>query len=331
MTDGRANAARVVSGADGSHIRMLLVEDRQHDADFIRMMLKRSSEIIVSIDHVTTLHDAFEKSRAEQYDIILLDLGLPDSSGIDSVTRLRSCSPDTPVVVLTGDDRTATALQAIDSGAQDYLPKQHVVGQLLTRIMHHSIARHNQLVRAQSEALVDGLTGLANRRACEQELERRRCEFTRHQHPLSFAVVDIDHFKSVNDSWGHEVGDQVIRAVADTLAAHVRKSDVVARYGGEEFAIILPMTRLPGAQTVIRRCHQAVSELQVGTNQLEITVSIGVAEIRDGDDFRSLFERADQALYRAKRGGRNRYVLEIDGPDAGDGRAAAAGSRDQGA
>lgn len=302
-------SSELLKSESDSPIRLLLVEDSAHDAEFIGMMLKRAPEIEVRIDHVTTLADAVQACQRDEFDIVLLDLGLPDSSGTSSVTRLRASSPSTPIVVLTGDDRSATGQEAIDLGAQDYLTKQHVVTGLLTRMMKHSIQRHNRLVKAQSEALHDGLTGLANRRAFDAELQRRVSDFQRHGHPFCLAMLDIDHFKSVNDRWGHDVGDEVIRAVAGELSRSLRPTDHVARYGGEEFAIMLSLTKLVDAKNVILRRCLSISGLSIGGPQLRVTVSCGLAEMVDQEDAGTFVSRTDKALYAAKHAGRNRLMM----------------------
>jgi two-component system cell cycle response regulator len=294
-------------------IRMLLVEDSQHDAEFITMMLQRSQEIVAQVDHVRSLREAIDALHRCKYDIVLLDLGLPDSSGTDSVSRLRDCAPDTPVVVLTGDDRNDTAMSAINSGAQDFLPKQHLVGQLLTRMTKHSIARHHQLAQAQADALVDGLTGIPNRRSHDIETDRQLSDFRCHGNPFCVAVFDIDHFKRINDRWGHDAGDQAIKAVANALAISARDSDHVCRYGGEEFALTMPRTEITEAQIGVLRCHRAVSPLVVGEQEITLTVSVGLAEITDQEDGRTLLARADEALYGAKCAGRNRCMLHYEG------------------
>ena len=294
--------------ATDAPIRLLLVEDNQQDAEFIAMMLHRSQEISIRVDRASTLAEAMASLGQERYDIVLLDLGLPDSVGTESVSRIRDLVPYVPVVVLTGDDRGDTAIAAIDSGAQDYLSKHHLVGQLLSRVVQHSIARNSRLIRAQSEALVDGLTGHANRRACDAEIQRRMADYQRHQHPFCVAIFDIDHFKQVNDRWGHQAGDDVIRAVSNTLVQHSRESDLVARYGGEEFVITFPMTRLEGAEQVVKKCHAAISELKVGPQQIPVTASAGFAEIKESEDAEGLVARADKALYAAKVAGRNRVL-----------------------
>lgn len=296
-------------------IRVLLVEDNHDEAEFVTMMLDRSPEINVHVKHVMTLGEAVAAAHRSRYDVVLLDLGLPDSTGTEGIVRLKACSPNMPIVVLTGDDRHDTAIAAIDSGAQDYLPKQHLVVKLLTRMTRHSIARHRTLMQAQSEALIDGLTGLANRRGCDAEIDRRLSDFKRLGHPFCVALIDIDHFKQFNDRWGHETGDQVIQAVANVLADTTRDFAHVARYGGEEFVITFPQIQMPAARHSVMRCQRAVSNLVVGEQQLQTTVSIGYAEVTEHDDWRSLFARTDEALYAAKRSGRNRCMPNMGEAD----------------
>jgi diguanylate cyclase (GGDEF)-like protein len=291
-----------------SPIQLLLVEDPQHDADSIAMLLTRTPEFEVDVNQVTSLSEAIDASQKCQYDIVLLDLGLPNGANAKLVSRLRDCAPNTPIVIVNDEDRDDTSVASFDADSAEILPKQRVVARLLTRMMQHSISRHHQLVQAQSDALMDVLTGHANRRACEAEIERRLSDFERHGHPFCVALFDIDHFKRVNDRWGHDAGDQVIKAVASALDESSRITDQLARYGGEEFAITFPMARLPNAQNIVLRCHRAVSQLLIGEQQLQVTVSAGSAQISAQDNARSLLARADAALYAAKLAGRNRCM-----------------------
>lgn len=292
-----------------SPMRVLLIEDRDQDAEFISMMLERSPEISVTVDQVLTLSKAIDLCQGQSFDVILLDLGLPDSPGVDAVSSIRSHVPETPIVVLTGDDRDETAIQAINAGAQDYLPKQHVVGSLLARILKHSIARQLRLNRANSNALIDSLTGLGNRRAFDSELDRRINDFHRHRFPFCVALFDIDHFKSINDRWGHAVGDEVIKGVAEAISARGRKSDHFSRYGGEEFSMVMPMTPIDGAKLAVRRCIIRTRLAKASEHDLSVTTSCGLTEVAESDTVASVVERADAALYEAKRRGRNRLVV----------------------
>ncbi|MEJ2576705.1 MAG: GGDEF domain-containing protein [Gammaproteobacteria bacterium] len=161
--------------------------------------------------------------------------------------------------------------------------------------------------RAVQRALRDPLTGVANRAAFEQALARE-LELARRQHiPLSLLIVDIDHFKACNDCHGHSFGDDVLRAVANTVTTTVRRSDLVFRYGGEEFVVLASHTAAPGARLLAERIRENVARLRtIGGRELSLSVSVGVTAFQEDDDARHLFDRADAALYRAKAEGRDR-------------------------
>jgi diguanylate cyclase len=159
-----------------------------------------------------------------------------------------------------------------------------------------------------SQARTDPLTGLANRRALNQELERRMAQFQRQQRPFSLLLIDMDHFKQFNDNHGHQAGDEMLCMMARALRDTVRDTDLAARYGGEEFAIVLPGTNLSDAKCAAERIRRAVAEIRLTFRgaTLRDTVSVGLAETERMDDAQSLIQRADDSLYAAKEAGRNR-------------------------
>ncbi len=164
-------------------------------------------------------------------------------------------------------------------------------------------------------ARTDALTGLHNRRAFDDELNRRYAEWERRKTPFSLLMIDVDHFKKFNDTHGHQAGDQVLRDVATALSTTTREMDLVARYGGEEFAVILPVTPLADAGRAAERARSAVaaSITRVGGTELSVTTSIGVGQIVPGENAERLVQRADEALYAAKKAGRNRAWFQADG------------------
>lgn len=172
-----------------------------------------------------------------------------------------------------------------------------------------------QLEQAQEEARVDALTGLPNRRAFDEKIEQLHALFGRGNSPYVVALLDIDHFKSVNDDHGHAVGDKVLGFVSDVLRSTQRWTDHVARYGGEEFVILLPRMTGHKAKFVIDRQREKIERaaLAVGRQSLSVTVSAGVAEVLPGDTISKVLARADKALYAAKAAGRNQTCLEDDG------------------
>ena len=181
-----------------------------------------------------------------------------------------------------------------------------------------------QRLREQSEAFErqareDGLTGLANRRAFDEALARESGRAVRSDVPLSLALIDIDHFKQVNDSFSHAVGDEVLREIARLMRAHSREVDEVARWGGEEFAVLMPHTQLDQAEAACERLRTAVERNDWASIApgLAVTVSIGIARLTDSEHREKLVSRADDALYRAKQQGRNRVCIAGKGASAG--------------
>ena len=291
--------------------RVLLIEDDTGDAQMIGILLARSAEVEATVEHVTTLGDAIASLYEQQFDVLIVDLCLPDNDGLAALPRLKACAPGTPIVVLTGHDDAEMALDAIRYGAQEYLSKEHMMGHLLARVIRHSMARQRQLRAAQEDALTDTLTRIANRRCLEMELDRRFADFRRHKSPLSLTMLDVDYFKRVNDTWGHDAGDQVLRALATTLTDETRETDLVARYGGEEFVIVMPATPSSEACGVVETVRSAIGRLRWPNvdSTLSVTISGGLAEAHEDDDPEQLLRRADRALYAAKANGRDRSLF----------------------
>ena len=170
---------------------------------------------------------------------------------------------------------------------------------------------------AVERALRDPLTGALNRAALEEALQREVEVARRQGTPLTVLVIDIDHFKAVNDTYGHRFGDDVLRAVAHAVSDTIRRSDALYRYGGEEFVVIASHTQPPGAQQLAERIRSSVAAIgMVGGRPMEVSVSVGLAVLRTGESGEMLFQRADQALYRAKQTGRNRVESDDRGPIA---------------
>lgn len=169
-----------------------------------------------------------------------------------------------------------------------------------------------EIRKLQAVATTDPLTGVGNRRSFDQEITRRVTQFRRYGTPCSLLIIDADHFKTINDTWGHDAGDQVLISMAKVIAATLRDIDPLFRIGGEEFAALLPETVGPNARTAAERVRVAVSESQIpaANRRLEVTVSVGGAELLVDDSVESWFKRADTQLYAAKKGGRNRISLD---------------------
>jgi diguanylate cyclase (GGDEF)-like protein len=256
----------------------------------------------------------FKKTPA---DLALIDLKLPDISGIEVLNRIKTDSPSAQAIILTGSATLESAIEATNNGAFSYLLKPYEIGQLLLHVKRaiekqqaeqRIISDSIELRRLNSEledlALHDPLTGLANRRLMDIMLSKSLARAVRYARPLSIVMVDIDHFKAYNDSYGHMAGDRMLSDVAAIIAGRTREGDLAVRYGGEEFLVLLHHTDMKGARTAAEEMRQAVE-----TN-LGITISLGVAAFSpEAGTAADLISLADDALYRAKQNGRNRVEV----------------------
>lgn len=293
-------------------INILLVDDDTADRKLARLALQsglQSMEFI--IDQAETLTKAFDILKKTDIDLVLLDLGLPDSTGIDTVVKLRNTNPNIPIIVLTGLADEQVGVEAIRKGAIDYMTKPFNPSGLRTRI-----GITLQIVELQKKLLLlantDELTGLANRRhffdVLDREILRAKIEGT----CLSVMMLDIDHFKSANDTYGHRGGDEILKQMGKILQENIYPLDVAARYGGEEFVILMPGTSPAKALQATERLRKIVDRYRWKAldKQISITTSIGLASIDSNNLISSydLIEKADTALYAAKRKGRNCVV-----------------------
>ncbi len=296
-------------------ISILLIEDNPGDERLVREALRDSPGIqVVSADR---LESGMERLAAEKVDGILLDLTLPDSQGLDSVLKLRQREAEVPIVVLTGLDDEETAIKALHAGAQDYLVKNQLNPRLLAHTLRYAIERKRLDDRVYFQATHDDLTGLPNRALFRDRLqhtlaraERNRDE-ARGQPLAAVLLLDLDHFKTVNDTRGHAVGDKVLQAVAQRLQETLRKGDTIARLGGDEFAILVEgFSAGSDAAAVAQKILQSLEKpVAADGEEFPIGTSIGISLYpADGEDGEALFKHADLALYRAKER-RNRYVF----------------------
>lgn len=300
-------------------MRILLVEDSLADARLIQENLRGSTwRNRIDIRHVETLAQALEELDKGRYDCILLDLGLPDGRGVQSVPLLRDKSPDSAIVVMTGLDDESTALAALKLGAQEYAVKGMPAGELLVRLLRHAIERHGMLnelnkLREQEyfQATHDLLTGLPNRQLFTDRARQMVEQVRRQGGQLAVCYIDLDGFKPINDTYGHAVGDLLLKTVADELRQSIRVSDSAARLGGDEFAVLVAPSqsgRLEAqqiAQRVIDRVH-AIAVIE--GHPVRIGASVGIAVLPDhADDLEHLLHHADMAMYAAKQGGRGCY------------------------
>ena len=288
---------------------VLLVEDNPGDVRLIREMLAEEPEAPFRLSSVDRLSRGLEFVTLNETALVLLDLSLPDSHGMETFSRMYAHSPKTPIIVLTGNDDHALALSAVKRGAQDYLVKGKIDRELLQRAMQYAVERKRYQEQLERQANYDGLTGLPNRQLLHDRLHQA-VSTQRQIHSISVVFIDLDHFKVINDSLGHNSGDEVLRHVAERLRSSVRDGDTVARIGGDEFVLILnDQTKEDVIFRAMKRIITKVSEpMRIGSRELNITCSAGISvHPQDGFDVETLLKNADAAMYRAKANGRNNF------------------------
>ena len=309
-------------------LKVMVVEDSKVTMKALCNYLKR-----MGVDEPLTAvtgQDAITLFRKHRPDIVLLDAILPDIDGFDIAKKFRRMEKGdewTAIIFLTSMDKDEDVAHGIDAGGDDYLlkPISEVVLKAKINAMRRLVEMQRALVGVTQElntankelerlSTTDGLTGIANRRFFDQLSLRewQRCE--RMKKPMALIMVDVDHFKKYNDTYGHQGGDECLKAVAAQVArAAPRASDLAARYGGEEFVLVLGETTVDGAKWVANNIRQHVAELNIphsASNIGHVSVSCGVASLMplEGMSFEILLKIADEALYKAKEQGRNTVV-----------------------
>jgi len=288
---------------------VLLIEDNPGDARLIREMIAEQPDAPFNVSTVERLAQGLERLSAGETGLVLLDLSLPDSLGLDTFSKVYAHSPSVPIIVLTGNDDQTVALSAVKNGAQDYLIKGRLDRELLVRSMRYSIERKRYQQQLEHQANYDALTGLPNRNLLHDRLHQ---SVYGQRLPRAVAVVfiDLDHFKFVNDSLGHSIGDELLKAMAERLRLMLRDGDTVARLGGDEFVLIL---NDQSSEEVIYRAMQRITAelaqpIAIDGKELVVTCSAGISLYpQDGPDVGTLLKNADAAMYRAKEHGRNNF------------------------
>ncbi len=299
-----------------SIVKMLLVDDEPDFAGFFRISLRSEKRVSFDIETVNTLESALKILNEKTFQLILLDLGLPDSQGLATFERIVEAHPEIACVILSGTDNETLALEAVKKGAQDYVVKGEVRGKMLARILSYALERHHQKLQIEvlNESLeklsfLDPLTQLLNRRGLQRMLSREIEIAGREGATLSVILLDLDNFKAINDSFGHAVGDIVLQEISKVLKRTVRGTDYVSRIGGDEFIILLPNTRLAEGLHFSERIRLAISQTTVvesGGKSIKTTASLGVMNVNKRTaSVDSLLEGTHAALVKSKRAGKN--------------------------
>ncbi len=290
---------------------VLLIDDDPHIHDLVVFHLEDQVGSIVSAhDASSGLSLAIQESPA----LILLDIRMPDEDGVSLCRRLQNIpeTRDIPVVFLTGCEEQDQLAQAFDAGAVDYIKKPICRTELLARVTARLRAKSN-LDRIREQARVDGLTGLGNRSALDESLLERSSNWDKDGLSFSLAILDLDHFKKINDEHGHRMGDQVLSAAASSFARISRPCDSLFRYGGDEFVVIIPGEDSSDALRIVQRMVESVDRIVLPSPRGEVRVTCSAGLIVPSEsqailELSQVLEFADQALYHAKRLGRNRAV-----------------------
>ena len=300
----------------GRNGRVLMVDDRPALSE--RMQATLSSEHVVDMEGDPT--EALFHAAEGNYELVVVSLDLANFDGLRLCSQLRSLerTRNVPILAIAESDSNARLVRALEIGVNDYLVRPFDKHEMLARVRtqirkKRYTERLRDSVQLSIEAAVtDPLTGLYNRRYMETHVGTLVDQAAARNKPLSVLVLDIDYFKSINDTYGHDAGDDVLQDFAIRIRKSIRGIDLACRYGGEEFVVVMPETDMAVATMVAERLRRRIASepfpIQKGTRTIDVTISIGIAALAPDDDAAAVIKRADQALYRAKRDGRNRVV-----------------------
>ena len=299
--------------------KVLVVDDSAMSRKLVaHSLLGAGYEVLLAQDG----REALDLFAQHQPSVVVTDWSMPDIGGLELCRRIRhdfqdSCSH---IILLTANTDKEQVVEGLAAGADDYLTKPFHAGELVARVkvgrrmveLHREVQAKNRLL--EEMALTDALTGLPNRRAVDVWASRQLSAAARHDFSFWVVMADLDFFKKINDTYGHEAGDTVLKTFAGILTTHTRQSDICARWGGEEFLVMLTHSDKDGTKTGIDRIRRQLEETKFtfGSNTLTATASFGIAGFRGtkSPDLTTLVTRADTALYAAKHNGRNRIEFE---------------------
>ncbi|HEV7459049.1 MAG TPA: EAL domain-containing protein [Solirubrobacteraceae bacterium] len=292
------------TAAPARPLEVVLIEDNPAEAALVEGSINESELQRFSVVGFSRLSAAMDHLEREDADCVLLDLSLPDAVGLEGVRALLSAFPDLPVVVLTGHDDTSLALEAVSAGADDFLVKRDAEGDAIVRALRYAIERSRARSELVHQALHDVLTGLPNRALFVNRLEQALARSERIDGLVAVIFLDLDRFKTINDSLGHEAGDRVLVEVAARLHAVVRPGDTLARFGGDEYTVLCEPNSAYQGMAIADRLAVALSvPIESGGHEVFLTASVGIAFGRHGDQPADLIRDADSAMYKAKERG----------------------------
>lgn len=286
--------------------RVLIVDDNPVNIKLLETMLKKQSYQVYSAENG---RQACQMAKKLIPDIILLDVMMPVMNGFDACKKIKEtyATKDIPIIFLTANTGAKDVLHGFQLGAVDYITKPFKYKELLARMSTHlrlKFTRDN----LQKISIWDGLTKLYNRRYIHNRLVQEISEAHRHSHPLSIFMFDLDHFKQINATHGHAVGDDIFVKISAHLKKNLRLEDIIGRYGGDEFIIILPNTDQQSGRIAAQHVKERISQMQWNLNGLKVTISGGVATMQDEKCADELIAKTDALMTRAKRNGGDKIL-----------------------
>ena len=297
---------------NNNKIKVLLIEDDPAYTGLLRRTLSKEKSPQFDLESASGLQAGLERLGQGGTDVILLDLSLPDSQGLDTFHRVHTQAPAVPILILSGCEDERLALEAVAKGAQDYLVKGQVDGKMLSRVMRYAIERKRAEEALAEQAIRDSLTNLFNRRYFNHRMEEEIAKAVRNKTSLAILLCDLDHFKIINDTRGHHTGDEVLKAVARCIQEATRGTDLVFRWGGDEIVVVLSEATREGILTAGERIRRGVRTFsEQAYLDLDLDLSIGVSIYPEhGSNVDELIRLADWALYIAKKGGDKIHIGE---------------------
>jgi diguanylate cyclase (GGDEF)-like protein len=299
---------------------ILVADDEPVNRTLLERLLEREGYRVLAARNGS---EAVEQARISLPDLVLLDVMMPEMDGLDACRLIKEneTTRDIPIIFLSARDETEMKVSGLSLGADDYISKPFEAEELIARV-HVAIRlkRERDQLRlsaeeasmraeqAQARAMTDALTGLLNRYGLQHTLAREHAETRRYHRQLSCVLIDLDNFKTINDTYGHAIGDLTLQQIAGILREAVRASDTVFRYGGEEFLVLLPETDLDGAVALAEKIRASAASRPFGdgSHVFNLTLSAGASSLCPDESGHDMIARADMALYHAKEQGRNR-------------------------
>lgn len=294
-------------------LTVLVIEDHPDQRELLMIVLQKEGYRVITAANGV---EALEKLETEPAQIVLSDIMMPKMNGFELINRIRS-NPgfkNVYLILITARIQEGDRVRGLDLGADDYITKPFSFSELLARVrVGARVVQYQRHLEYQT--LIDSLTGLFNRRAFEKKIEEEFERAKRYHHPLSLLIVDIDNFKTINDTYGHHTGDNVLKKIAEALREKTRRSDFTSRYGGEEFVLILPETDLANAMQAAKKMLVEIEGYTFGTlaRPFSLTISVGISSTsnKDYSEWQEMLQDADRALYLAKNNGKNRVEFLI--------------------